>query len=173
VNTALYYSTVNGKIVTVEWPNPHYPSAVVDLARNLDSVSFWGFEAVPEIVLKEFLNAGLAFSLNRYKINHSQNGINAIAYYPEITLNGYVVYKPVKVLSIIPRIEYLSSRYTDSLGEKKLDSYFLAHFKISADILKWLSLSAGIDNIFDKLYEIRLNSPMPGRSFNFTAMVKY
>ncbi|WP_043923280.1 TonB-dependent receptor [Leadbettera azotonutricia] len=173
LNTAVYYSIVDGKIVTVEWPNPHYSSASVDLSRNLDSTSFWGFELAPELSLKDFLSSGLAFSWNRYTINHSQNGIEALTYYPEITLNGYVVYKPIKLLSIIPRVEYIGSRYADTEGKSELDSYFLAHLKVNADIGKYFSLSAGVENIFDTYYEIRQYSPMAGRSFTFSFTARY
>jgi iron complex outermembrane receptor protein len=173
LNAAVYYSAMTGKIVSVELPNPHNPGASVDYSRNLDQTSFWGFELAPEFTLKDWLNAGLAFSLNNYIIDHSQDGIKVLSYYPQITLNGYAAVKPFAFLSIIPRIEYIGSRYADTEGTLELDSYILAHLKIAADLGTYVSVSAEADNIFDTYYEIRRYSPQAGRSFNFTLTLKY
>jgi iron complex outermembrane receptor protein len=173
VNTAVYYSIITGKIVTVEWPNPHHPSSSTNLSRNLDSTSFWGFEAAPELTLKDFLSAGLSFSWNNYTINHSQNSVKALTYYPEFTLNAFVVIKPVHLLSIIPRVEYIGPRWADSEGKYLLDGYFLAHLKVSADIGSHFTVSLGADNILDTYYEIRQYSPMAGRSFSISLTARY
>jgi iron complex outermembrane receptor protein len=168
LNAAAYYSVIDGKIVTVEWPNPHYPSASVDLSRNLDSSAFWGLELAPELSLGSFLSVGLAFAWNRYTIRHSQNSVKALTYYPEITANGYMVIRPATMLSILPRLEYVGERYSDSEGRYPLEGYFLAHLKVQADINRHFSVAAGVENIFDTLYEIRQRSPMEGRSFNLS-----
>jgi iron complex outermembrane receptor protein len=173
MNTALYYSVIDKKIVTVEWPRPDYPSSSTNVARNLDSTAFWGFELAPELSLKRFLTAGLAFSWNQYTIHHSQTSVKKLTYYPEITLNGYVVIKPIGMLSIIPRVEYVSSRYADSEGKYLLDGYFLAHLKASADIGRHFTVSMGVDNLLDEYYEIRQYSPMAGRSFNVSFTARY
>jgi iron complex outermembrane receptor protein len=173
LNAAAYYSVIDGKIVTVEWPNPNYPNASVDLSRNLDSGSFWGFELAPELDAGRFLSAGLAFSWNRYTISHSQNSVMALAYYPEITANGYMTINPVEMLSIIPRVEYVGDRYVDSEGRYSLEGYFLVHLKVTVDISRYFSIAAGAENIFDELYEIRQYSPMAGRSFNVSLTARY
>ncbi|WP_010261957.1 TonB-dependent receptor [Treponema primitia] len=173
VNAALYYSVITGKIVTVGWPNPHHPSASVDISRNLDSTAFWGFELAPEISLKKFLSTGMSFSWNQNTINHSQAGIKVLPYYPEITLNGYMVIKPLEVLSIIPRVEYTGSRFANTEGFEKLEAYFLAHLKVSYDFGKYITASVGVENIFDKYYEIRQYAPMAGRSFNISLTARY
>jgi iron complex outermembrane receptor protein len=77
------------------------------------------------------------------------------------------------MLSIIPRFEYTGSRYADTEGTLELEGYFLAHFKISADIGKYVSVSASIENILDTYYEIRQYSPQAGRSFTFALTLKY
>ncbi|GHV80841.1 hypothetical protein AGMMS49944_26320 [Spirochaetia bacterium] len=173
LNTALYYSVINGKIVTVEWPRPDYPSSTTNVARNLDSTAFWGFELAPEFTWNSYLNTGLAFSWNQYTITHSQLGVNVLTYYPEFTLNGYVVIKSVKMLSIIPRVEYTGSRYADSEGKYPLDGYFLAHLKVGADLGSHFTVSIGVENILDTYYEIRQHSPMAGRSFNVSFTARY
>jgi iron complex outermembrane receptor protein len=173
LNAACYYSVVAGKIVNVELPNPHYPSASVDYARNLDKTGFWGFELSPEIGLRDWLNAGLAFSFNKYTIDHSQSGVKVLTYYPQFTFNGYMVIKPVRMISIIPRVEYTGSRYADSEGTSELERYFLFHLKVSADIGRFVSISGGIENIFDTYYEIRQYAPLAGRTFSAALTLKY
>jgi iron complex outermembrane receptor protein len=96
-----------------------------------------------------------------------------MTYYPQYTLNGYIVLKPVKALSIIPRIEYISSRYANTDGSEKMEDYILIHLKATADIGKHLTVSASADNILDTYYEISRNFPLAGRSFTFGLTVKY
>jgi iron complex outermembrane receptor protein len=173
LNAAAYYSFMKGKSVTVELPNPDYPSALVDYARNLDATSFWGFELSPELFLRDFLSTGLAFSINNYVINKSQNEVKVLTYYPQITVNGYMVIKPLSMLSIIPRVEYIGSRYADIMGETTLDDYLLFHLKVSGDLGKYLSVSASAENILGTYYEISRNFPLAGRSFTLGLTVKY
>jgi iron complex outermembrane receptor protein len=173
INTALYYSVITGKIVNVELPNPHYPSALVNYARNLDKTSFWGLELSPEVSITDRFSAGAAFSFNRYHINHSQSGVTTLAYYPQFAINGYAVVKILSMLSIIPRLEYLSSRYAGTDGKTKLDGYFLAHLRLNAGIGKYLSVSAGVENMFDAYYEIQQYAPLAGRSFTIGMTLKY
>jgi iron complex outermembrane receptor protein len=76
-------------------------------------------------------------------------------------------------MSVIPRIEYLHSRYADTEATTTLPAYFLAHLKVTADIGNFISVSAGIENIFDTLYEIKQYFPMAGRGFTLSVEAKY
>jgi iron complex outermembrane receptor protein len=173
LNTAVYYSVMTGKIVDIEVPDPHYPAAAIDYARNLDAVSFWGFELSPELLWKEYLTAGLALSVNKYEIGHSQDGVRVMTHYPEITLNGYMVIKPWGTLSIIPRLEYMSRRWADTRQWYELEGYFLAHLKVSVDLGRHFTVSASVDNWFDTFYEVRKYSPQAGRSFTLSFTARY
>jgi iron complex outermembrane receptor protein len=174
VNAAGYYSIIRGKMSVIQLPDPNYPMAQVDYVRNLDSTSFYGFEAAPEFFPNDYISGGLAFSWNRYVINHSQAEDKAIVYYPPVTLNAYMRIHPrFKNISIIPRFEYTGPRYADSPGTLELPGYSLFHLKISADIGSHVSLSAAMENIFDTLYEIRRYSPQGGRAFSFTLEVRH
>ncbi|MDR1030227.1 MAG: TonB-dependent receptor [Treponema sp.] len=173
LNAALYYSGMTGKIVNVELPNPHYPSASVTYSRNLDRIGFWGIELAPDLTFQDWLTLGLAVSLNKYHIDHSQDGITVLNYYPQVTVNGYALIKPLAFLSISPRLVYVSSRYADTEGSVLLDAYVLANLKITVEWGKYVSVSLGIDNIFDTYYEIRRYSPLEGRSFNLMLTLTY
>ncbi|MDR1301760.1 MAG: TonB-dependent receptor [Treponema sp.] len=173
INAALYYSRITGKIVDVALPNPHYPSASVNYSRNLDRMGFWGIELAPDLTFQDWLTLGLAVSLNKYHIDHSQDGITVLNYYPHVTVNGYALIKPLAFLSISPRLVYVSSRYADIEGAVLLDAYVLANLTITVEWGNYVSVSAGIDNIFDTYYEIRRYSPLEGRSFTLMLTVKY
>jgi iron complex outermembrane receptor protein len=173
VNAALYYSLITGKIVSAGWPSPNRPMNSLDYAKNLDRSAFYGFELAPELYLNRRVSGGLSFSLNRYHIYHSENSVNAISYYPMITANAYAVVRLFDRVSLIPRLEYLGWRYANTEATATLPAYLIAHFKVSADIGSYLSLSAGMENIFDTLYEIKQYFPMAGRSFNLSLEAKY
>ena len=173
LNTAVYYSKVMDKIVNVQIPNPNNPISAVDYARNLDESSFYGFELGAGFYLNEMFNCGGAFSLNKYSIDYNQSGeIMVLSYYPQVTANAFIEIRPMKKLSIIPRYEYTGSRYGDTGGVNKLSAYGLASIKATVDINNHLSLSAGVSNIFDKLYEIREYFPMAGRAYTASLTVK-
>ncbi|AEF85169.1 putative TonB-dependent receptor [Treponema primitia ZAS-2] len=183
INTAVYYSIMTGKIVNIKLPNPEYPPVEVDYARNLDSTSFYGFEFSPELFINSFISSGASFSYNKYTINNSLQGVLKLDYYPEITTNAYVVInlitkapdkaKWLTQLSIIPRIEFIGSRYADTAGKNELDSYFLGNIKLVLGITKYCTISTSVENIFDEYYEIRENWPLAGRSFNISLTAKY
>jgi len=179
LSPSVYYSSMDGKIVNIKIPNPENPVVAVDYARNLDRTSFYGFELSAELDMNRYFSAGLALSLNEYKLNKTQNKeVLVISYYPEVTTSGYLVIVPPvnrleKKLEIIPLFEYVSARYASTTGIDKLDSYWLANLKFNYDLSDSLSVSAGINNIFDKLYEIRERYPMSGRSFTFSLNFKH
>ena len=179
LSPAFYYSIMDGKIVNIKIPNPANTVIAVDYARNLDKVSFYGFELGAELDLDRRFSAGLAFSLNEYKLNKTRdNHVLVMNYYPEVTTSGYMVINPPvkkleKKMEIIPRVEFVSSRHANTSGTNKLDSYWLANIRANYDLCDRLSVSAGINNIFDKLYEIREHYPMAGRSYTFSLNVKH
>ena len=177
VSPAVYYSIVDGKIVDIQIPNPLDPRVAVDYPRNLDKMSFYGFELSAESSdWNKYFSAGLAFSVNGYKLNKNQNREEFVmSYYPKITTSGYVIVKPVKKLEIMPRLEYVDSRYAYTSGreEDKMNSYWLANIRAKYDLCDYVSVNAGINNIFEKLYEIRQHFPLAGRAYTFSLTFNY
>jgi iron complex outermembrane receptor protein len=173
LSAAMYYSIITGKIVTIELGNPHYPGALVDYARNLDSTGFWGFELGAEFNPEKCVSGGISFSVNKYRLNHSQADVKVIPYYPAVTFSVYGVIKPVRILSIVPRLGYTGSRFADSMGQYTLKGYLLGSLKAEAEITNHVALSAGVDNILDTLYEISRRFPMAGRSYTINFSVRY
>jgi len=174
LSPAVYYSIMDGKIVNIKIPNPEDPRVSVDYARNLDKVSFYGFELSAELDIDRYFSAGLAFSVNEYKLNEAQNrDIAVMSYYPKVTTSGYLLVTPVKKLEILPRLEYVGSRHGNTAGTNLLDSYWLANIRVKYDLCDYLSATAGVNNIFDRLYEIREYYPLAGRSYTFSLTFNY
>lgn len=184
IDAALYYSLMEGKIVNIKLPNPDYPSSQVDYARNLDAVSFYGFETATEFFPNKYISGGVSFALNEYYLNKSHEAeVKRIPYYPEFTFSVYAVITPIpsplkgfralKSLSFIPRLEYISRRYSDSGGLFTLAPYWLGTLRVKMEITDYATVSFAVENIFDTFYEIRYNSPMPGRAFNVTVGAKW
>ncbi|MDR2797894.1 MAG: TonB-dependent receptor, partial [Treponema sp.] len=100
VNSALYYSRLKGKIVTVPVPNPKAACLSVDFSRNLDETPLYGLE------LNGYMSAGASFSLSGYAINHREAQIVSLPYYPEKSANLYVEFRLAPLLALLPRLEY-------------------------------------------------------------------
>jgi len=80
----------------------------------------------------------------------------------------YVEVRPVSWLSLIPSLQYSSWLYSTSDGKgnnPKLGGYTLANFKISARLPQGLTVSAGVENGFDKNYQLQAGYPEAGRSW--------
>ena len=174
VSAAAYYSIVRGKMTTVEIPNPENPNALTEYTFNLDSTSFYGFELAPELSVSEYFSMGMALSIMRYTLHHAEAGEQYLPYSPPLTVSGYMIIRPrLKAFSVIPRWEYISSRYGDTRGDAKLSEYFLLHLKINAALGSSVSASVSVNNILDAFYELRQYSPQEGRSVHFTMEYKY
>jgi iron complex outermembrane receptor protein len=173
LNSAVYYSRLKGKIVTVPVPNPNVPYLSVDFARNLDETGLYGLELTGELYVSAFMSIGASFSLTGYTINHSEAQIVSLPYYPHKSANGYVEFHPASMVALLGRVEYLDERYIDAIGEGTLDAYWLAHLKLTVDVSPHISLSAGIENIFDTYYEISQNAPLAGRTYTLSCTLQY
>ncbi len=174
LDAALYYSNLQDKIVTLEVPNPSHPAIPVDYFMNLNEVAFYGFELGIEAFLNEYTTGGVSFSLNRYEMGATADRtVEVIPYYPEHTASGYIVIAPTDKLMLIPRVEYVDSRYPTIEKKDVLPSYFLANFKMTYDFDDYFSCALKIDNILDENYEIREFFPQSGRTFSLTFSARY
>ena len=82
--------------------------------------------------------------------------------------SSYVEVRPVEWLSLIPSVQYSSWFYSTSDGKGNnptLGGFTLANFKISARVSKGLTASIGVENAFDKNYQLQDGYPEAGRSW--------
>jgi iron complex outermembrane receptor protein len=183
ITSALYLSNVTNKIATTQVPDPDGSTTPKSKSENLDKAFIYGFEFGTEVYLNQFFSVGGSLGVNKYNITESKAGLKYLGYSPELTANGYLVIKPfenfnlkpVSNIKLIPRFEYVGSRYISSSATKPaiLESYTLVHLKAAADITDNVSFSFAINNLFDELYEIRQYFPQAGLSVNLTLEGRY
>jgi iron complex outermembrane receptor protein len=166
--------------------------------RNINKNLYYGFELGTELILNDYFTMGGSFTLNRYKILHNEANENPasstdyaiMGTSPLYVTNGYVSFSPfagkdigkIDDIRIIPRFEYVATRYYASDGNQLtdaskssnlLDDYVLLHLGIFVDIAEHYSASFAIHNIMDEIYYTSIFYPGAGRSFNISFGVKF
>jgi iron complex outermembrane receptor protein len=166
LTTSIYFSDFRDKILEQLMRDP-VTGQIITHSVNKDRWLYYGFELSGEVTVNEYLSAGLMFSYNK-----SDNRFDPTvqdAYYPEFNSYGQLGVTPTDYITIIPQFEYMGMRYvsSDTSDNTELPQYFLAHVNVKLDIFKHLFVEAGIENIFDKGYEIQQFYPQAGRIFTF------
>jgi vitamin B12 transporter len=170
LNTSIYYMEVDNWI---QWVN-------IDIWRpiNIKNVENYGLESAFEnylIIGKWTLKYGLNYSYTHAKevksyINMPSNGKQLI-YTP--MHNGNLFFSTSFLnYSLLFSSSYTGSRYTESY--KELESYTLCNIGLEKKIKfkkHAMSLSASVNNLFDKAYQNQEWYAMPGR--NWVASLKY
>lgn len=91
---------------------------------------------------------------------------------PEHALRLYVEWALVSQVTLLPSVEYYSSRYCSSDG-KKANGFGLANLEAQ---FKWdngWALQVGIHNLFDKNYELEEGYPEEGRSYHASLQYRF
>jgi iron complex outermembrane receptor protein len=87
-----------------------------------------------------------------------------------------MVIKPVENISVIPRYEHTSSRYTsaDASIDHKIGEYTLIYLSVKVEnILEHITVEFAVDNLLDRYYEIKEYYPLAGRTFSLTISGNY
>lgn len=95
---------------------------------------------------------------------------------PRQTGSLYLDYRPLAKLSIVPSLEYSSWRYSYSDGKgvtRTVGGFTLVDFKLSYRALRGLTLSVGVQNLFDKNYVLQEGYPEAGRSWYANARYEF
>jgi iron complex outermembrane receptor protein len=167
--------------------------------RNINENLYYGLELGTELVLNDFFSMGGNFSLSKSKVLYNaandDPGTSAdysiIGLSPLFVTNGYVSISPfagmdikgIDDIRIIPRFEYIGTRYYPSSAgnqisesakaSKILDDYALLHLGIIVDIAEHYSASFSVNNILDEIYYTAPFYPGAGRSFNISLGAKF
>jgi iron complex outermembrane recepter protein len=130
--------------------------------QNAGDALFYGMELSLQYDILDGLNAGTNYSWIRRK-----NQTNPELFFtnvPEHKLMAVVDYSFFDRANLFINAEYNSQRYSTSYGTTA-DVFTLFNLKASADILRYLSLEGGINNVFDINYSLVEGFPEPGRNF--------
>ncbi len=103
--------------------------------------------------------------------NQSQPDVKLIDT-PKHALFSYAEIKPVSWLSIIPSVEYGGDRYSTTYGMVS-GAYTVANLKVSVRLSQDVTLSAGVNNLFDRDYTLTEGFPEAGRNAFVNCQIKF
>ncbi|MBU1910093.1 MAG: TonB-dependent receptor [Verrucomicrobia bacterium] len=83
---------------------------------------------------------------------------------PEHRVLAYVELRPTARLTLVPNVEYNSSRYSSSDGVK-VDGFWLCHLNAKLKLPRGFAVAAGAQNVFDENYELTEGYPEEGRHY--------
>ena len=98
---------------------------------------------------------------------------------PELTglshhkITASIKAKPIQQLSIYLDMYSISNSDSASDGTRPVDSYYTVDTGVHWRIFHSTSISCGVKNLFDKLYQTMEGYPMPGRTYFFRINWKY
>jgi iron complex outermembrane recepter protein len=135
--------------------------------QNSGTAVFYGGEITGSYNFSEKFKTGLNYTfIKRQNISQPDVKFTDV---PEHKLFGYILMHPIKRLDVSFSGEYNSKRYSTSYGNIAED-YTLFNFRMGAQIVKFISLEAGINNIFDTNYCLSEGYPEQGRNF-YTSLI--
>ncbi len=157
---SVFYSNIKDAILSVANVEPGKSQM-----QNTGRAEFMGFELFAQYTLNNKLQLGANYSyIERNNLSHPNVLFTDVPYTKVIS---FIQYQPIAKLSIIVNSEYNSLRYSTSYGTKAPE-YVLLNSIISYRVWKYISVEAGINNIFDKNYMLTEGYPEEGRNFFLT-----
>ncbi|WP_229684366.1 TonB-dependent receptor plug domain-containing protein [Flavobacterium limi] len=158
--TALFYSSLTDAILSVSNVEPGKSQM-----QNFGEAQYKGIEAQLTYIPTEKLNISANYTyIERENITNPDIHFTDV---PNTKVIGTVEYSPLKILKLIANTEFNSSRYSTSYGAGVPD-YTLLNAFASCKVLEYLSIDAGIKNIFDRNYSLVEGYPEEGRNFFVT-----
>ncbi|GBC59489.1 TonB-dependent receptor [Desulfonema ishimotonii] len=160
--TAVFYSDVSDYIMAVSVPDPDDATKTVDQNQNIGDVNLWGAEAEVSVRLLDNLEYGLGYTYTDWDNRSSDEKLTDI---PRHKIFTHLKYSPVERLSLLASLEYNARRFSDSDGETEAGSHTLINFKADCALYREIRLEAGVNNLFDRNYEIDEGYPEAGRNY--------
>ncbi len=157
---SVYYSHITDAILTVNNVQPGKSQM-----QNTGSAEFMGAEIATRYTIKKKLIIGASYSyIEKHNLTNPSVLFTDV---PDSKVFSFIEYKPTQLISIMLNAEYYSSRYSTSYGTIAPE-FTLVNTMISGKIWKYLSLEAGVNNIFDTNYMLVEGYPEEGRNFFVT-----
>lgn len=160
LSTSLFYNHISDAILNVSNVQPGKSQM-----QNTGAAEFKGIE----------LSLGYAICKNllirsNYTYTEMHNLTNPSVLFtgvPYTKIYTYISYKPVPILDLMASTEYNSVRYSTSYGTKAPE-FTLINGLVTFNVWNYLSLVAGVNNIFDQNYMLTEGYPEEGRNYFIT-----
>ena len=139
------------------------PQKGYNTAKNVNSAKISGVEILLSRYITDQLSANINYS---YLDSKDEKTENRLAYKPYHNFNIGLNYDRDKLSSSLTG-ELVADRTKD------LPSYFVVDFKISRQLSERVNVSAEINNLLDREYQVQSGYPMPGRNFMLNTEIKF
>lgn len=158
--SSVFYSHITDAILSVSNVQPGKSQM-----QNTGSAEFIGAELSAKYDFLKNLLVGTNYSyIERHNLTNPTVLFTDVPY---TKVFSYIQYKPIKQIRIMASSEYNSLRYSTSYGTNAPE-FTIFNTVISAQVWKYISLEAGVNNIFDKNYMLTEGYPEEGRNFFVT-----
>ncbi|MFZ1984231.1 MAG: TonB-dependent receptor [Desulfatitalea sp.] len=166
--TAGFFYDVQDYIQLVTIPNPANPATTLQQNQNIGEVYLFGAEAEAAIRFTRTLDGGLGYTYTDWDNRSNDQMITNV---PKHKINAFLHYLAWDRLGLTVYATHYAGRYSSSNGVRETDSFTVADFKASYRIAGDLKIEGGVNNIFDKNYEIEEGYPEEG--VNYFANLTY
>ena len=165
-----FYSRLDDTIQQVDRVAQDDEGAWLYQLRNVGESESGGAEAGLAWTLLPDLKAGFDYMyLHRRNVENPEIKLTDS---PEHSLKMYVEWQAGSHLTLVPNVEYNSSRYSSSIGTKA-DGFWLGNLDAQVALPRGFGLAAGIRNVFDENYELNEGYPEEGRSFYASVQYRF
>lgn len=165
-----FYSKINNSIQTVNNVQVD-PVTKTNLSQvqNTGRAEYYGFEAGAGF------SASKSLQINASYTNIIRNNLSNPAIFftdvPRHKFFGSVSYEPIKNLGLIVSEEYNGKRYSTSYGTPA-GAFYLTNAKVQYTFTRF-TLEAGVNNLFDRNYQLVEGFPEQGRNYLATLLFNY
>lgn len=135
--------------------------------QNAGDALFYGYEVSADYKIAKGLMLGANYTYLRRK--NETNPDILFTNVPNHKTFGYIDYSFLDKANLLVSTEYNNKRYSTSYGTKA-DGYTLVNTKASVEIVKYVQVEGGVNNIFDKNYMLIEGFPEAGRNY-FVSLV--
>ena len=171
LQTAVFYSRIQDTITSVVVVPGAGAIPAVGQFQNVGISEKTGLDFGLNYDWEKWLKTGVSTSWLRQRtltILPTNSAPVEVTSVPGQSGSTYVEVRPVDWLSLVPSVRYSSWFYATSDGKghnPTLGGYTLADFKISARLPRGLTVNVGVENVFDKNYQLQDGYPEAGRSW--------
>ncbi|MBP7226594.1 MAG: TonB-dependent receptor [Aliarcobacter sp.] len=123
-------------------------------SENLEKVAINGVEVNLDYKINDSFDSG--FNLT-YLDTKDKSTNKELSYTPSLSASLNLNYKIIEDLSSNIALRYIGKQYEDKQNNVKLDDYTLVDLGLSYDINKTFTLYGGVDNIFNKKVDERVD----------------
>jgi len=171
VSASAFYSKINNSIQTVNNVTLD-PTTGTNLAQvqNVGKAEYLGFEAGAGYQFSPSLRADANYTfIKRNNLSSPQLYFTDV---PREKVFASLEYRPFAKLYLLASEEYNAKRYSTSYGTTA-GSFFLTNVKASAELTRKFSLEGGVNNMFDRNYQLVEGFPEAGRNYFVNLIFNY